>query len=290
MIRIIINIFGLIEEIYKLKLNVTGQFFFDKYKDLSTQKYRSELTPNITFQPNKIFVRNDLFEKENKSCKATNLEFLKLKETLGLCVYEDICDENEFILMSENFIQYDVENKQLKEENKSEKLETRKEKLETRNENKQFEKNKIIKEEPKELKIPNWIDKNKFRDILTIIDSNKFGYKSKRGKFTHNDVKNGVNNIKNNTISEIDAKKLLNELDEIKEAEIIKYKKRTSGHIELLNLFDDLSKIILKFESQEDKNKEKENEDEYKNKNKDDETMRQKKIKNLNDNLDEIID
>ena len=43
------------------------QVIFDKYKDLSTQKYR-----NITFQPNKIFVRNDLFEKIIKSCKATN--------------------------------------------------------------------------------------------------------------------------------------------------------------------------------------------------------------------------
>ena len=38
------------------------QVIFDKYKDLSTQKYRKELTPNIIFQPNKIFVRNDLFE------------------------------------------------------------------------------------------------------------------------------------------------------------------------------------------------------------------------------------
>ena len=58
-----------------------------------SQKYRKELTPNITFQPNKIFVRNDLFEKIIKSCKASNLEFLKLKEKLGLCPYEDICDE-----------------------------------------------------------------------------------------------------------------------------------------------------------------------------------------------------
>ena len=37
------------------------QVIFDKL-DLSTQKYRRELTPNITFQPNKIFVRNDLFD------------------------------------------------------------------------------------------------------------------------------------------------------------------------------------------------------------------------------------
>ena len=41
------------------------QVIFDKYKDLSNQKYRKELTPSITFQPNKMFVRNDLFEKNN---------------------------------------------------------------------------------------------------------------------------------------------------------------------------------------------------------------------------------
>ena len=79
------------------------QISFDKYKDLSAQKYRKELTPNVTFQPNKIFVRNDLFEKIIKSFKATNLEFLKLKEKLGLCLYEDICDKKEFILMSRKF-------------------------------------------------------------------------------------------------------------------------------------------------------------------------------------------
>ena len=103
------------------------QAIFDKFKDSSTQKYRKELTPNITFQPNEIFVRNDLFEKIIKSCKATNLEFLKLKEKLGLCFYEAICDEQELISMSEEifkedkiFTQHNVENKQLKEE--SEKL------------------------------------------------------------------------------------------------------------------------------------------------------------------------
>ena len=69
-----------------------------------------------------------------------------------------------------------------------------------------------------------------------------------------------VNNIKNNTISETDAKKDLNALNEIKNMEIIKYKKRTPGHKKLLNLFSDLSDIILtdkilKSENQEDKNK-----------------------------------
>ena len=77
MIQIIVNIFGLIEEILKLKLNVIGMLFL------------------ISF---------DLIEKIIKSCKATNLEFLELKEKLGLCLYEDICDEQEFILMSEKII------------------------------------------------------------------------------------------------------------------------------------------------------------------------------------------
>ena len=119
------------------------QVLFDKYKDLLTQKYRKALTPNITFQPNKIFARNNSFEKIIKSCKATNLEFLKHKEKLGLCLYKDICDEKEFILMSEeSFIQNDVENKQLKEENK--KLNVYEN--ENENENEKLKKNKTVKD------------------------------------------------------------------------------------------------------------------------------------------------
>ena len=136
-----------------------------------------------------------------------------------------------------------------------------------------------------------------------------------------------VNNIRNNTISEIDAKKDLNALNKIKNVEIIKYKKHTPGHKKLLNLFDDLSDIILtdktlKSENQENENekvesKKEENEkvetgkeenkdeeyeneneyenedDDYENKNEyecDDETRYQNKtMKKLNDNLDEII-
>ena len=89
---------------FEIETKHNWQVIFDKYKDLSTEKYRRELTPNITFRPNKIFVRNDLFEKVIKSCKATNLELLKPKEKLGLCLYEDICDEKEFILMSEKVL------------------------------------------------------------------------------------------------------------------------------------------------------------------------------------------
>ena len=114
--------------------------------------------PNITFQPNKIFVRNDLLEKGIKICEATNLEFLKFKEKLGLCLYEVICDEQEFISTSEEifkeekiFTQHDVENKQLKEENeklrKEENEKLRKEENEKlRKENEQLRKNNVVKD------------------------------------------------------------------------------------------------------------------------------------------------
>ena len=106
-----------------------------------------------------------------------------------------------------------------------------------------IKKNNIVKdanikkliEEPKEIKSPNWFDKNKFKEILAIIDSNKFNYKNKIGEFKYIDIKDLVNNIRNNTISEISAKKGLNKLNEIKNAEIIKHKKRTPKQKELLN-------------------------------------------------------
>ena len=68
-----------------------------------------------------------------------------------------------------------------------------------------------------------------------------------------------ANNIRNNTISEIFAKKDLNTLNEIKNAEIIKYRKCTPKHKELLNIFNNLlDKILtdetLESETQEDKN------------------------------------
>ena len=70
---------------------------FNKQGNLSTLKYRRELTPNIKFQDDKIFVRNDLFEQVIKSCKATNKEFLMLKEKLGICLYEENYYEEEII-------------------------------------------------------------------------------------------------------------------------------------------------------------------------------------------------
>ena len=84
-----------------------------------------------------------------------------------------------------------------------------------------------------------------------------------------------VDHIKNNANSEIDAKILLNTLNEIKQAEIIKYKKCTPGHKKLLNLFNKLVNIVLTdktSKSQENEKVEsgKENEDyenEYENEN-----------------------
>ena len=81
------------------------------------------MTPNIQFQPDRIFVRNDLFERIIKSCKATNVEFLMLKEKLGLCPYGVICDEQEFVLPE---IQDNIENKESIKIKISEELKKRK--------------------------------------------------------------------------------------------------------------------------------------------------------------------
>ena len=117
--------------------------------------------------------------------------------------------------MTEKIItHHDIENKQLKEENKKLNVNDNENEKKNENGNEKFEKNKILKdanikeliEGPKEIKSSNWLDKNKFKEILTIIDSNKFGIKSKIGELRYIDIKDLVNNIKDNTISETDAK------------------------------------------------------------------------------------
>ena len=124
---------------------------------------------------------------------------------------------------------------------------------------------------------PNWFVRNKFEKILAIIDSNKFNQKNKIGEFKYIDIKYLVNNIRNNTISEISAKKGLNKLNEIKNAEIIKHKKRTPKQKELLNLFNDLLDVILTdktlmLSKDEDEN-ENENDKTLMSSNEDDEAM-----------------
>ena len=111
-----------------------------------------------------------------------------------------------------------------------------------------------------------------------------------------------VNNIKNNTISEIDVKKSLNTLNKIKNAEIIKNKTYIPKQKELLNLFNDLLDAILtdktlKSKSQKDNtlmsskdDNDNDNENDNENENKDDDENDNNIIKQLNDSLDEIID
>ena len=100
-----------------------------------------------------------------------------------------------------------------------------------------------------------------------------------------------VNDIRNNTISKIDAKKDLNTLNKIKNAEIIKYKNHTPKHKELLNLFNDLSDTILTDKtlmSSKDKNeKEKEKENKNENENEDDDYDYENEDENENENDDD---
>ena len=195
---------------FEFETECDSRNIFNKHGNSSTLKYRKELAPDIQFQSDRIFTRNDSFERIIKSCNATNVEFLILKEKLGLCPYEVICNEEEFILMPE--IQDDIE--KLKRENEEPKeikisKESTEEPIETK-----------ISEEPMEIKCPekdenvtDWYDKNKFKKILAIVNSNKFNRKNKIGKFKYIDIKDLVDNINKNTISKILARNKLNALN-----------------------------------------------------------------------------
>ena len=51
----------------------------------------------------------------------------------------------------------------------------------------------------------NWFDRNKFEKILAVTNSNKFNYKNKIAEFKYINIRDLVNNIRNNTISGISA-------------------------------------------------------------------------------------
>ena len=142
--------------------------------------------------------------------------------------------------------------------------------------------------------------------MLSTIDSNKFNHKNKIDKFKYIDIKDLVDNVRNDAISEIHAKKDLSTLNEIKNTQIIKYKRRTLKQKELLNLFNDLLDTILtdktlKSKSQKYKTLMSSNENDDNEMNKtlmssnedDDGTINQNNnnlIKQLNDSLDEMVD
>ena len=215
------------------KLNI-----FNKQGNSSTVKYKKELTPNIKFQPDRIFVRNDLFERIIKSCKATNVEFTMLKEKLGICPYEENYYEEEIIK-----IQDDIE--ETSDEELIEIISPKKDETSNESDKETSDEELIEIISPKnDESTTDWYNKNKFNKILTTIDSKNFNHKNKIGKLKFNDINNLVNNIKNNTISEAHAKHKLNALNEIKKAEI-KVKCLISGQKKLLNLFDKLIKTIF---------------------------------------------
>ena len=65
-------------------------------------KYKREITPDIKFQADKLFVRNDLFEQVIKGCKGTNKEFLIILKKLSICLYEENYYTEEIIQIQDN--------------------------------------------------------------------------------------------------------------------------------------------------------------------------------------------
>ena len=132
---------------------------FNEHGNASAMKYRKESTPNIKFQPDRIFIRNDLFEQIIKSCKATNVEFLMLKEKRGICPYEENYYEEEIIKIQDDIEETDKEStkKLIKELSKE---------LDEESDEESYE--EVYKElleiiSPKKDKnTTDWYDKNKF--------------------------------------------------------------------------------------------------------------------------------
>ena len=60
---------------------------------------------------------------------------------------------------------------------------------------KKIKKKNILKEESKERKSSNWIDKKKFKEILAIIDNNKFSHRNKISQFKYDNIKGTLTDI-----------------------------------------------------------------------------------------------
>ena len=165
---------------------------------------------------------SEVIFKEEKDITQHDVENKQLKEVNGKVRKE----ENE-----------KVESRKVESrKKKKEKVESRKvESTKRENEKVRKEQNEQLKkknvdakikesvEKPIEIKSPeedknttDWFDRNKFKEILAITDSNKFNYRNKIGEFKYIDIRDLVNNIRNNKIGEISAKKGFNTLNEIK--------------------------------------------------------------------------
>ena len=63
---------------------------FNKQGNVSTLKYRRELTPNIKFRSDRIFIRNDLFEQIIKIAKQIMQSLQCLKKNLAYVLMKKI--------------------------------------------------------------------------------------------------------------------------------------------------------------------------------------------------------
>ena len=63
---------------------------FNKQGNVSTLKYRRELTPNIKFWSDRIFIRNDLFEQIIKIAKQLMQSLQCLKKSLAYVLMKKI--------------------------------------------------------------------------------------------------------------------------------------------------------------------------------------------------------
>ena len=231
---------------FEVETEIKWLNIFYKYGNKSTLKYEREITPDIKFQVDRIFVRNDLFEQVINGCKATNKNFLLIEEKLGICLYEENYYTEEIIQIQDN-----TEVPSIKVINKVSNIKSTK-KLTKDRDNKSIEvidkvlineldnksinepDNKLINKpdnkpsnepdnksinKPANSNTTSWYDTDKFNKILPIIDNNNFNHKNKIGNLKFNDINNLINGIKGNTISEPDTKKKINELNEIKKVE-----------------------------------------------------------------------
>ena len=189
---------------------------FNKHGNKSTLKYRREITPDIKFQADKIFVRNYLFEQVIKSWKSINKEFLMLKEKFSRCLYEENYYTQDIIQIQDN-----NEEPSIKEINKvSNKVSAKKltEKLTKEADNNSIEViDKVLISEPDNKSInesdnksineldnksinkevnsnkTSWYDTDKFSKILATIDNNNFNHKNKIGKLKFNEINELIN-------------------------------------------------------------------------------------------------
>ena len=135
------------------------------------------------------------------------------KEKIGICLYEENYYEEEIIqIQDEEPIEVidKVSNKKLTKKLTKELIKESDNESDNKSDNESDNESiEEIDKESEEISIEdiketaghnnksttNWYDKNKFNEILTTIDSNKFNHKNKVGKFKFNGINDLINNI-----------------------------------------------------------------------------------------------